>query len=460
MKHMLILTALPFLVFSATADEVKSTLRFSNNDRLSGSVESLTPTNLVWKSPVFSQPTPFFLKDVIDLTLVPELPEITATHEASVVLTNGDILYGQLTSLADGTVELQTSFAGVLKLNRLMIASIQIRERQNLIYHGPSGLDDWHQSGGNPAWSYERRSFCATKPGGIAKDIKLPDECSISFDAVWSGSISLDLAFFSKELTTDRPTSGYRMRFQQRTISLLNCKSQTLLGNVSGSPNAAPLQENEKARIEVRASLKSGKIGVLVDGLLVHTWTDPNVVRSDNGRILHFINPNAAVLQISHIEVAPWDTEATPLIDPQAGLVIPGEQEDETPRPPPAEKPKPGRMELRNGDSVEGEITAITGDLVTLKTPFREIKLPIGAFRSVTLKPADLERCKRERADVRGWFPDGSTVVFRFDGVNDKTLTGYSQNFGTAPFRISTFSRIEFNIYEPKFELIRGTNGF
>ena len=89
MKRLLILTALPLLVFSATADEVKSTLRFSNNDCLSGSVESLTPTDLVWKSPVFSQPTPFFLKDVIDLTLVPELTEITATHEASVILTNG-----------------------------------------------------------------------------------------------------------------------------------------------------------------------------------------------------------------------------------------------------------------------------------------------------------------------------------------------------------------------------------
>jgi hypothetical protein len=191
----------------------------------------------------------------------------------------------------------------------------------------------------------------------------------------------------------------------------------------------------------------------------VHAWTDPDVIRSENGRILHFNNPNSATLQISHIEVAAWDTEAAPLVDPQAGMNLPGEQEEEVPQPPPLEKPKPGRMELRNGDSVEGEVTAISGDFVTMKTPFREIKLPVGAFRWIALKPVDLERCKREGADVKAWFPDGSSVVFRFDGVNDKTLTGYSQNFGTAPFRISAFSRIEFNIYEPKFEMIRGTSG-
>jgi hypothetical protein len=414
---------------------------------------------LVWKSAILSQPTPFFLKDVIDLTLVPETVKMTATHEASVILTNGDVLRGQLTSLVDGTVELETLFAGRLKLNRLMIASIEIFEHKNLIYHGPTGLDDWEQSGRNPAWTYEHQSFCATTVGSIAKNVKLPDECSISFDIAWSSSLALDLTFLSKELKTDSPASGYRMRFRQRNISLYGGADQTPLGGAPSAPNAAPLQENEKARIEVRASVKSGKIGVLVDGLLVHVWTDPDASAIDKGRVLRFTNLNTTKLEISQIEVAAWDTDATPLVDPQVGIELAGEEGDETPQPQAVQKPNPGRIELRNGDSVEGEVTAIMDDFVTVKTPFREIKLPVGAFRSIILKPAELERCKRERADVKGWFPDGSAVVFRFDGMSDKILTGYSQNFGTAPFKINAFSRIEFNIYEPKFERIRGTNG-
>jgi hypothetical protein len=90
-----------------------------------------------------------------------------------------------------------------------------------------------------------------------------------------------------------------------------------------------------------------------------------------------------------------------------------------------------------------------------VKTPFREVRLPVENLRSLALKPADLERCKRENGDVRAWFPDGSSVVFRLERVSPGTLTGYSQNFGTADFKLKAFNRIEFNIYDPELEDIR-----
>ena len=117
-------------------------------------------------------------------------------------------------------------------------------------------------------------------------------------------------------------------------------------------------------------------------------------------------------------------------------------------------------MELRNGDSIAGDVVSITDGMITVKTPFREVKLPLEVLRSVALKPVDRDESKRENGDVRGWFPDGSSVVFRLEGVSDETLTGYSQNFGTAPFKIAAFSRIEFNIYDPDLEDLRMANGW
>ena len=55
----------------------------------------------------------------------------------------------------------------------------------------------------------------------------------------------------------------------------------------------------------------------------------------------------------------------------------------------------------------------------------------------MALKKVDLERCIRRNGDIRAWFPDDSSIVFRLDGVTDDTLTGSSQNFGTATFKIS-----------------------
>jgi hypothetical protein len=181
----------PLVIFAAaftlasTADEVKSTVRFSNNDQLTGSMESLTTERLVWKSPILEKPTPFFLKDVLDLTLAGVSPESVARHEATVTLTRGEVIRGQLASVSDEAVELDTWFAGRMKFNRLNIGDIKISERPDFIYRGPTGLDGWKQSGDKPAWTFQNSRFRSVAAGSIARNVDLPDECAIAFDAAW-----------------------------------------------------------------------------------------------------------------------------------------------------------------------------------------------------------------------------------------------------------------------------------
>jgi hypothetical protein len=458
MKFPLALSILLLVQLSSlVADEVLATVRFSNNDRLSGSIESLTTERLVWKSPILAQASPFFLKNVLDLTLVPERRELAANHEARLSLTNGDEVRGQLVAVAEDFVELETWFAGRVKFNRLMISGIEINERRNLIFRGPDGLGGWVQSGAQPAWDYQNAAFRSGSAGSIARDVALPDECSVAFDAAWRGSLGLRVALFSKDTSSDRPSSGYELTFQQRSIYLRSSKTQRFLGH---TPHATALQENERARIEVRASLKSGKICVLVDDVLVDVWTDPDIADTEVGRGIHFIAQNALLVQVSRIEVAEWDGEVGELPDRQAGGGMDefgGEAERRLRK---VDKPKAGRMELRNGDSITGEVLAISEGRIVVKTPFREVRLPIENLRSVALKPVALERCKRENGDVRGWFPDGSSLVFRLDRVRPGILTGYSQNFGVADFKLAAFNRIEFNIYDPALEEVRQTNAW
>jgi hypothetical protein len=112
-------------------------------------------------------------------------------------------------------------------------------------------------------------------------------------------------------------------------------------------------------------------------------------------------------------------------------------------------KPEADRMLLRNGDSLKGEVTSIKDGKITLKTEFAEISLPVERLRNITLKPVDLEEPKKYSGDVRAWFADGSSMVFRLEKAGDGVVTGFSQNFGTADFDMTAFSRIEFNIYDP-----------
>ncbi|MES2661577.1 MAG: hypothetical protein V4689_23365 [Verrucomicrobiota bacterium] len=443
----------------SAADAVSSTVRFSNNDRLSGSLESLTTEQLVWNSPILEKPAPFLLGKVLDLTMAAEQPAIDARHEASITLTNGDLVRGQLAAVSDEAVELDTWYAGRMKFNRLMISDIRIAERPDLVYRGPAGLDGWKQSGDKPTWVYQNSSLRSIGSGSIARELKLPEECSVSFDIEWRDRFSLKFVVFSDDLTSDRPASGYELQFQQRSISLRSGKGQRFIGHSQG---ATSLQENEKARIEVRASSRTGKVSLYVDGEAIENWVDTELARNEFGKGIHFISQNSIPIEVSRIEVGAWDGETEKIPDPQfqAGNRAFGEDLLEDAVPVPEVKPKAGRMEMRNGDSIAGEVVSIDNGLILVKTPFREVKLPVESLRSLTLKPVELERCIRKNGDVRAWFPDGSSLVFRLDEVGDGSLSGFSQNFGTARFKLAAFNRIEFNIYEPEFEEIRSANGW
>ena len=126
----------------------------------------------------------------------------------------------------------------------------------------------------------------------------------------------------------------------------------------------------------------------------------------------------------------------------------------ETPAATKEEMPE-GRMMLRNGDMIEGEVLGIEGEEITLKTPFSEVKFPVARLKNIALSGDAKETPKIYNGDVRATLADGSLIVFRLDGVEENELIGYSQNFGTAKFRRDSLKRIEFNIYPKNGEPAR-----
>ena len=450
---LILLASLPFAAVSA-ADDAEAVVRFSNNDRLSGSVESLSSDLLVWKSPVLEKPTPFFLKNVVDLSL-PTIPQDNpAGHEATIKLTNGDVIHGQLSSVTEDTVAVDTWFAGRMNFNLLMIAGVKIAEKMNFVYRGPTGLDGWQQSGDKPAWSFSRSAFRSNAPGSIARDGLLTDECAITFDLAWKGdALAFKLLAFTDDPFSDGSSSGYDITFQRGSIYLRNCKTQSFLG----STNVQALMENDRAHIEIRASVKSGKVCLLVNERMIEVWTDPNIEKGKFGRCLQFVSSTPSPMRVSEIGIAAWDGQVERMPTPRFGMMrfnMQGQVEE--PKPATPDKTKEGRMELANGDTLEGEVISIHEGVITVKTPLANVKLPVSRLRTVTLKKVELERCILRNGDIRAWFPDGTSIVFRLDDVGEGTLIGSSQNFGTATFKTAAFSRIEFNIHDPELEDKRG----
>lgn len=436
----------------AVEDDNQAVMRFHNDDQITGKLKALGEESLIWESDILAEPATFDLEHVLNLTLAAENKAPEASHIAILTLKNDDEVHGQLNGITDEHIDIDTWFAGPMKFRRSMVSKISIEGGSSLYYRGPTGLDGWHQSP-EETWEYKRQSFISRQAGSIARDNILPEECSISFTVERkSDQMDLKLMIFSQDVKDSRPRSGYELSFQRSSIYLRSGKTRNFLG----SDHSRELSENEKARVEIRASRKTGKIVLLINGTITEVWSDPGLDRNDFGSGLHFISGNNQAMRISNIEIGPWDGRVDQLPQPQGFRGHRGEVEPKTDPEEEIDNAE-GRMKLANGDSLEGEVVSIEEGLIKLKTPLGEIMLPVERLRSLNLKGLDSERAKRERGDIRAYFADGSVMVFRFENVSDNQLVGTSQNFGTATFNLSAISRIEFDIYNEKLQSLRSS---
>lgn len=433
-----------------------ATLRFLNDDRLNGTLQSFSANSLTLQSPTLRQAAAFPIASLHELVLPyrPELPNPNRPATAVVTLTNGDTVHGQLAGANDAVVSLDTPFAGRLNFNRLMVGDVRIVPADDATFVGPTGLEGWSQtSAKSPPWEFQRGSFRTRSSGGIGRLDLLGDANRIAFDLAWKGeSLGFKLKWFTTTAVSNSGKSGYEFTFQRGSVYLRNRNAANTLGNV----HLSELLENTRVRLEIRSDRRSGKTCLYVNDRMIDVWTDPDARTSRFGSGLQFHSTNQTELKLENLRISPWDGVVTDQPDPQAGMFNPNllnqldlNELNGQPKPEHETKPEtpPGRMELANGDSIDGQVKSVDGGTITLATPLGEVTLPVDRLRSLALKPVSSERCIRRSGDVRAHFSNGSSLVFRLDSATPESLSGSSQNFGTASFLLKSIERIEFNIY-------------
>jgi len=103
---------------------------------------------------------------------------------------------------------------------------------------------------------------------------------------------------------------------------------------------------------------------------------------------------------------------------------------------------------------VIGSIKKIEQNIATLGTDFGEVRVPLRLMRNIMLDELEDED-RMEVNDVRAWFHEGGYVTIKLKSFDGKTIKGYSQVYGDADFKISAFSRIQFNIWDRNLDPAR-----
>lgn len=444
-----------FLTRLCLAQEEKARVRFANGDVLSGSIMNMNQEAISWQSAVLRDPTEFSLGSLLDITMPDQRSDFSRTqrgeHEAILEMMNGDRIKGQLSGVGLNEIRITSSYAGELTVKRVNVREVRIESVADVFYRGPSSMEEWTRSGGGKAWRYDEGALYSSAGGGIAREVDFTDDCVIGFDASWRNSLRATICFFTDDIRSTSPKKGYEVVFQGSSIHMKKFGVNGVLGHTAA---AGVLRENVKARIEIKASAKSGKFAVFVNGEMIEVFTDADVDREQLGKGFHIVSHDGSPLRVSEIQISGWDGFLEDVDHKAQGAFDFGEEEEQESTRPKAVIPE-GRMMLRNGDSIEGEVQAIENEEITIKTKFSEVSFPLARLKNFHLPAAELETPRLYKGDVRATMRDGSQLVFRLDAVEGDSLLGYSQNFGSARLKRNQFQKIEFNIYKKELDSFR-----
>lgn len=441
---------------AATPTEVQCT----DGSRLKGNLVEIGPDTARLEADFLATPVPLKIEKILEISMTAKRGDFKGDHIATVTLSNGDTLRGELTGVSEKEISLSTWYAGDLKFRREMVDRLEIEDRPELFFSGPEALDGWTQDD-PPSWTYEQGALRAQGPGSISRDVgKLPAKVRYAFDLAWRASPRFRFIFQSDDVQAGEPANCYMIDFTNaRFLQLTKRSARSGVTQIGGFVNIPEMQTKEKIRIEVLVDRRAGFIRLLVNGNVAADWSDPDPEQAAAPGGIHFNARDSANIRISRVEVTSWDGVVEGHAPENDEGIL---EDDEPPQPKEEPEPDPARIRLRNNDEVAGEMLGIDGGKVKLKTRFGEVLLPVSRLRNFTLhtkenrKNPDLYQIpKRYLGDVRAWFPDGTCVTFRLGSSIDGHLKGYAQPFGEVDFDGSAFNRIEFNLYDPELEEAR-----
>ena len=413
-------------------------LKFSNGDTLHGTILSvLADGALRWRRADVKDSIPFKLDNVLELQLAPRPPRTTRTaHRLVVELTNGDRLAGDLVTLNDKTLKLDTWYAGPLELKRAMIQRIVCHTAPpDAVYAGPTGLAGWTAAeGARNAWKYKGGAFYAPlrNSGGLGRNVNLPDMANIEFDLAWRGQLFFQVGFYFSTLNNLYSSGGYMLQMNGTSVFLNRTSPNRGSINMGNGVEVPKFQNKSKTHVSIRVNKAKNSVALFLDNELVKQWTDAEAF-AGSGKGLIFYSQGQGQFRISSIAVTQWDGR----LDSEAALAAPGADD---------------LVRFANGDKVSGTVKSIAKDEVLVATSFSEMKVPLERITQIEFAGQKAGMARRQAGDVRAAFLDGSRFTLALEKMDEQTLAGSTENCGRVTTALDAFSRVQFHIYEPRPE--------
>jgi hypothetical protein len=422
---------------SVTTDSIQ----MANGDFLYGKLLNIGANHQIrWQHPDAQQPIEFKTTNITQIDLA-NARQVDDTNNCRVDLINNDGLRGNLVSCDKDSVVLDTTCAGQLRLSRAMLESLVLTPpAQPAVFSGPTSLEGWTPGksvaavvGESGQWTFHNGAFFANKAASIARNVNLPDTAQIEFDLVWKGTLHMAIALYTDSLQPiplaskeTGPDFGgfYSLQVNSSYMDVMPIKKKDPLKSLGAIAVPALMQRN-RAHFDLRCSKRDHKLALLINGVLVKEWIDPDGFAGE-GTGMRFVNQNAGAVKLSNLHIRPWD----------------GQLE----QPSPAQSHRvTDSIRLADGSRVVGTIESISNGKLTIATGSSSQQVNLSQLRQIDFASKDIGANQANSQPVKVLLTSGNIVSGQLQSWTPEAMTLNSPAFGTAKFDPRSVSRLQFS---------------
>jgi thiol-disulfide isomerase/thioredoxin len=179
------------------ADPQSPVLHLKDRDFVAGElVDSPDGGQIVWKSPVFIEPLKFPFSGIRAIQFPSRAKPAKPEGEYCFELAGGDMLFGNLVGLDQGTATIEVSGLGQLHVDRTIMRRMYRWNREDLIFSGPNGLEGWQVSASKGGWREDSGHLTTEEIGAVVRrDFTAPAQARYEVELSWVKKPDFDLAF-------------------------------------------------------------------------------------------------------------------------------------------------------------------------------------------------------------------------------------------------------------------------
>lgn len=409
---------------------VTDVLRFLNGDTLHGKFAGYEKAaGLRWQSLEAKDPIAFNPGNIQEIKLDSLKPPANATPPTqAVTLTNNDEIPGNLVSMDDKTLVLDTWYAGKLTIPRPMIKSIvPLKVSTSVLYQGPTGLDGWTvgpRGNRERSWTYRDGSLVAMNYGLVGRDVKLPPLAAVDFDFICRGNSQMGVSLYAEK--SDNMSNSYGLQIGNGYVYFQRYSNEGSNSFGEQIPMRGDMMRRDRTHVSIRANKETKTFWLFLNGNLVKTWTDPAAEFAGKGTALVFTSQQGTYVKISNIVVASWDGQVE-------SVKV-------------ADKPKEDSIKMANQDKVSGKLKSIENGKALFASSYADLTIPLDRVEIITMSTEGTDLAKRGTSDVRAYFAGRGSITMTLESWDGKEAVSTSPNFGKATFAPAAFQRLKFNL--------------